>query len=141
MCQELAARLQLIKSMTAWSPSRELCTCGPNGAETRDRRGTAREVSICRRYARPGGTAWHLYRAARHIGATLIVAKECGVSDVRHSSYGSPHPDQADSPLLLEDLNTGPTPGEIIGQIGRVIAVCLGLGLLARVLIAFTGMQ
>jgi|HubBroStandDraft_3_1064219.scaffolds.fasta_scaffold3020424_1 hypothetical protein len=29
----------------------------------------------------------------------------------------------------------------IVGQIARVVAVCLALGLLARVLVSFTGMQ
>lgn len=74
-------------------------------------------------------------------GTLIIVAEECDVSDVRHSSYGSPHPQQGESPLLMEDCNTAPTPGEIIGQIGRTIAVCLGLGLIARVIVAFVGMH
>jgi hypothetical protein len=41
----------------------------------------------------------------------------------------------------MEEHDPFPTPGEIIGQMARVIAVCLMLGLLARVLVAFTGMQ
>lgn len=71
----------------------------------------------------------------------LIAAMECDVSDIRHSSYGSPHPQEAESPLRMEDRASYPTPGEIIGQIASVIAVCLGLGLLARVLVNFAGMQ
>jgi hypothetical protein len=63
------------------------------------------------------------------------------VSDVRHSSFGSPHPEETDLPLHMEDRASYPKPGEAVGQIARVIAVCLGLGLLARVLVAFTGMQ
>ena len=63
------------------------------------------------------------------------------MSDARHSSFGLPHADEADGSLREEDRAAFPTPGEITGQIARVIAVCLGLGLLARVLVAFTGMQ
>ncbi|HVC62739.1 MAG TPA: hypothetical protein VND19_20545 [Acetobacteraceae bacterium] len=63
------------------------------------------------------------------------------MSDVRRNSYGSPQPQEAEIPLCMEDRESFPTPGEIIGQIARVIVVCLGLGLLARVLVAFTGMQ
>lgn len=66
---------------------------------------------------------------------------ECDVDNVRHSSFGSPHPGDAETPLYLDDGASYPRAGEIIGQIARVIAVCLGLGLLARVLVAFTGMQ
>jgi len=66
---------------------------------------------------------------------------ECDVSDVRHSSYGSPHSQEAEPPLRMENCDSFPTPGEIIGQIARVIAVCLALGLLARVLVGFVGMQ
>jgi hypothetical protein len=65
---------------------------------------------------------------------------ECDVSDARHGSFGSPHPRDTEVPLRMEERDTHPTPGEIIGQIARVITVCLGLGLLARVLVAFTGM-
>jgi hypothetical protein len=69
------------------------------------------------------------------------------VSDLSRSSFGLPQPQgdgsprSAESPLYTEDRATYPTPGEVIGQIARVIAVCLGLGLLARVLVAFTGIQ
>jgi hypothetical protein len=66
---------------------------------------------------------------------------ECAVSDVRHTSFGSPHPQEADLPLRMEDRASYPRPGEIVGQIARIVTVCLGLGLLARVLVAFTGMQ
>jgi hypothetical protein len=66
---------------------------------------------------------------------------ECAVSDVRPSSYGLPQPQEADLPLGWEDRTSHPRPTEIIGQITRTIAVCLGLGLLARVLVAFTGMH
>jgi hypothetical protein len=66
---------------------------------------------------------------------------ECIVSDVRDSSFGLPHPHEADLASHSDDRASYPTPGMIIGQIARVIAVCLVLGLLARVLVAFTGMQ
>ncbi len=63
------------------------------------------------------------------------------MSDVRDSSFGFPHPQEADLPLHVDDRASCPTPGMIIGQIARVVAVCLVLGLLARVLVSFTGMQ
>ena len=64
------------------------------------------------------------------------------MDNVRQSSFGSPHPgDDTEAPLYLDDGASYPRPGEIIGQIARVISVCLGLGLLARVLVAFTGVQ
>jgi hypothetical protein len=71
----------------------------------------------------------------------LIRATEGDVDHVRQSQFGSPQRQESDAPLNMEDRASCPTPGEVIGQIGRVIAVCLGLGLLARVLVAFTGMQ
>jgi hypothetical protein len=64
---------------------------------------------------------------------------EWDVGDVRHSSFGSPHPQETELPLSIDDTDGYPTPGEIIGQIARVIAVCLVLGLLARVLVTFIG--
>jgi hypothetical protein len=36
---------------------------------------------------------------------------------------------------------TYPTPTEVLAQIGRVLAFCLGLALLAHVLVAVAGMQ
>jgi hypothetical protein len=63
------------------------------------------------------------------------------VREVHHSSYGAPHPQDTEIPLGMEDHASFPTQGEIFGQIARVIVVCLGLGLLARVLVAFTGMH
>jgi hypothetical protein len=63
------------------------------------------------------------------------------VRSVRHNSFGLPHPQDTETTLHMEERASYPTPSEIVGQIARVIAVCLGLGLLARVLIAFTGMQ
>lgn len=68
-------------------------------------------------------------------------AMECDVSDVRHSSFGSPQLQDTEIPLDIAETNPYPTPGEIIGQIARVIAVCLGLGLVARVLVTFIGAQ
>jgi hypothetical protein len=66
---------------------------------------------------------------------------ERDVSDARHSSFGLPYPHEADGSLFMEDRASYPKVGEVVGQIARVIAVCLVLGLLARVLVAFTGMQ
>ena len=63
------------------------------------------------------------------------------MSDVRHSSFGLPHPEAADLPSPPDDRAAYPTPAMIIGQIARVVAVCLVLGLLARVLVSFTGIQ
>jgi len=39
----------------------------------------------------------------------------------------------------MEDLNIGPRPREVFAEIGRVIAVCLGLGVLAHILVAIVG--
>ena len=58
-----------------------------------------------------------------------------------YSSYGSRHPQEVESPLPVEERASYPTPGEVIGQIARVIAVCLGLGVLARVFVAMLGVQ
>jgi hypothetical protein len=87
------------------------------------------------------GVAWLLYGAMGMSGGEIIAAMERDVSEVRHTSYGSPHPQDTEIPVGIDDQPSWPTQGEVFGQIGRVIAVCLGLGLLARVLVAFTGMQ
>jgi hypothetical protein len=39
----------------------------------------------------------------------------------------------------MEDISTCPRPGKIFAEIGRVIAVCLALGVLAHVLVAIVG--
>jgi hypothetical protein len=39
----------------------------------------------------------------------------------------------------MEDLNNCPRPREVFAEIGRVIAVCLGLGVLAHILVAIVG--
>lgn len=39
------------------------------------------------------------------------------------------------------EARTYPTPAEVFAQIGRVIAFCLGLALLAHVIVAFVGTQ
>ena len=58
---------------------------------------------------------------------------------VRRRSYGAPP--EAHEWSLDQDLKFCPTPRAVIGQIGIVIAVCLGLGLLAHVLMAAIGMS
>ena len=40
-----------------------------------------------------------------------------------------------------QDARTYPTPAEIFAQIGRVIAFCLGLAVLAHVIVALVGTQ
>jgi hypothetical protein len=52
----------------------------------------------------------------------------------------TPPPEQSEWPHG-EDLDHYPTPRAIIGQIGSVIAVCLGLALLVHVLLAAIGMS
>jgi hypothetical protein len=64
---------------------------------------------------------------------------ECVVERLRDTAFGSPGGEDADALLQVDDLQCFPTPGEIVSQIGLVIAVCLGLGLLARVLVAVVG--
>jgi hypothetical protein len=39
------------------------------------------------------------------------------------------------------DARNYPTPTEFAAQVGRVLAVCLGLALLAHVIVAVTGIQ
>jgi hypothetical protein len=87
------------------------------------------------------GSTWHLYRVMLTFPAFSSQPMECVVSDVRHTSFGSPHPQAADLRFRMEDRASYPTPGAIIGQIARIITVCLGLGVVARVLVAFTGTQ
>ena len=64
---------------------------------------------------------------------------ECIVHDARPRSYGSPAPREAEMPFFMEDIDTIPTPGRMLTEIGRVIAVCLGLGVLAHILVAIIG--
>jgi len=39
----------------------------------------------------------------------------------------------------MDDLNTCPRPSAVLGEIGRVIAICLALGVLAHILVAIVG--
>jgi hypothetical protein len=39
----------------------------------------------------------------------------------------------------MEDISTCPRPGQVFAEIGRVIALCLGLGVLAHILVAIVG--
>jgi len=58
---------------------------------------------------------------------------------LRETTFGMPR--ASDEPLspLLEEPASHPTPGEVFGQIGLVFGICLGLGLLARVVVALVG--
>lgn len=53
--------------------------------------------------------------------------------------FGSSAADEPECPLRMEDLSNCPRPGEVFVEIGRVIAVCLVLGVLARILVAMVG--
>ena len=64
---------------------------------------------------------------------------EYSVDQLRETAFGSPKQQAEQAPLDLEGLQSCPTPGEVLSQIGVVIAVCLGLGLLARILVAYVG--
>ena len=70
---------------------------------------------------------------------SIVIMMECDLSNVRRSSIGSPSPHEAAVPLLMEDLDSCQTPRQVIGEIGRVVAVCLSLGVLARALVAIVG--
>ena len=70
---------------------------------------------------------------------SIVIMMECDLSNVRRSSIGSPSPHEAPIPLLTEDLDSCPTPSQVIGEIGRVVVVCLGLGILAHALVAIVG--
>jgi hypothetical protein len=65
----------------------------------------------------------------------------CDVRNFHHGGFSLSHPQGAVSPLHLEDHACYPTLGKPIGQIARVIALCLVLGLPARVLVAVPGVQ
>lgn len=56
----------------------------------------------------------------------------------RMTSFGAPQPEQA-TDWQAEKLEQYPTPAEVFRQIGRIILVCLILGLLAHLLIAVIG--
>ncbi|HUB15025.1 MAG TPA: hypothetical protein VMB34_23965 [Acetobacteraceae bacterium] len=58
---------------------------------------------------------------------------------LRDTAFGAPRSQDDAAPLRLDELESCPTPGQIVSQIGLVIAVCLGLGLLARMLVAIVG--
>ena len=61
------------------------------------------------------------------------------VDDFRHTSFGSPANHKPETRFLMEDISSYPTPGKVFADIGRVIAVCLALGVLARILVAIVG--
>ena len=82
-----------------------------------------------------------IYIAACAISTIAIKIDGCSVSRIRESTFGVPKAPDDDLPLCAKETTAYPTPGEIIGQIGLVVAICLGLGLLARVIVAFVGVQ
>lgn len=59
--------------------------------------------------------------------------------NLHRRSVGPPARDEPDRSILMDDISTCPRPGEVFAEIGRVIAVCLGLGVLAHVLVAIVG--
>lgn len=59
----------------------------------------------------------------------------------RDTSFGYPRQKPETTMWQTEDLDPCPTPAEVIGQIGRIILICLILGLLARLLVAVVGVQ
>lgn len=65
----------------------------------------------------------------------------CSLSRIRETTFGVPKAPDDDLPLSFEETAAYPTPQEIIGQIGLVVATCLGLGLLARLVVAFVGIH
>ncbi|HUN38711.1 MAG TPA: hypothetical protein VMU81_00325 [Acetobacteraceae bacterium] len=60
---------------------------------------------------------------------------------IRETTFGVPKASDDDLPLSFDETKAYPKPGEIIGQIGLVVGICLGLGLLARVVVAFVGVH
>lgn len=59
--------------------------------------------------------------------------------NLHHRSVGSPAQDEPERPMLVDDRSTWPRPGEVFAEIGRVIVVCLGLGVVAHILVAIVG--
>jgi len=74
-------------------------------------------------------------------GRIAIKFDGCPLDRTRETTFGVPKAPDEHLPLLLEESTAYPTPGEIVGQIGLVVAICLGLGLLARVIVAFVGVH
>jgi len=69
------------------------------------------------------------------------VAMEGDVDRPGETSYGFPHPENETVSWQAEDRARCPAPREVIGQIGRIVFVCLVLGLLVRLLIAIVGVD
>jgi len=72
---------------------------------------------------------------------TAVKIDGCSLNRIRETTFGIPKAPGEELPALFDDTKAYPTPGEIIGQIGLVIVICLGLGLLARVIVAFAGVH
>ena len=58
--------------------------------------------------------------------------KNTDIPDDRTSSFGAVH-------QPTEEPNTTYTPGDFVREAGYIIAICLGLGLLAHILLAVPG--
>jgi len=63
---------------------------------------------------------------------------ECGVEQIEVAS-GAPPRAFAEVDGSFQGTRTQYSPGDFLKQFGAVIAICLGLALLAHVLVAFTG--
>ena len=80
----------------------------------------------------------HTSILAGHAVRDLRRCMECGVkhidvaSDVRRTAYGAPHE-------TVENEGTQYSPGDFLRQFAVVIATCLGMALLAHVLVAVVG--
>ena len=95
-------------------------------------------------------STWILYAGARYfrrvgIGQGAPRALRCGmelsVKDVRFGVHAGLSAEDEAGVGNEQEARTYPTPAEVFAQIGRVIAFCLGLAVLAHVIVALVGTQ
>jgi hypothetical protein len=61
------------------------------------------------------------------------------VKEVQFGSHTGLPTSDAEHMRDAQELRTYPTPAEFLVQVGRVVAVCLGLALLAQAVVAMVG--
>jgi hypothetical protein len=64
---------------------------------------------------------------------------EWPVKEIQFGSYVGPPATNNEIVRDSPDPRTYPTPAEFVAQVGRVLAVCCGLALLAHVIVAVIG--
>jgi hypothetical protein len=94
------------------------------------------------------GPPWNLYAWRRYFtGICIRLGMSCALRccverPVNEVRFGSDVGVSAGDEVRMTDdhvARTYPTPVEFVGQLGRVIAYCLGLAVLAHVIVAIVG--